>query len=226
MKHIFIIGVIGESLIHSSVWRQPVFHAQFLKEEEDFSILESNLDFIFLSSSVEWDQNGFYQMDRLKKNIDRLIALNFHHKIILTSIMPLGAAELLDCHYCPFIFQDRRIFGCNTRIPFDDQCIRSMMFHLFFHYEFLNVRDAEMKCLIELSRHFINESFHKEISIFCSKNNIMLPFFSTSRSVIKRDLIPVLIYIIRQIEETRLDCPLLYSCLFRHHYIDIPILNL
>jgi hypothetical protein len=222
---IFYLGVIGNSFQSLPCWHNPKLHVQFLKDEEDLSLLNPDLDFIFISTPVIWDQDGIFHKDTLHTKIQHL-QTTFYHKIILTSIMPIGVAEELQCHYCPLtLYNEKRLFGCNPNLPIDEHLLFSCVTTLLDRYECLSIKNAEIKCLITLSQCWINQSFQKEISIFCAKNNIILPFTQTPATILRKELIPILTYIIRQIEDTRFDCPLLYSCLFRHHYIDIPIVT-
>lgn len=225
-SNFFYIGVIGSAIMASPLWKNPNLLVQSIGEEDDLSLLDPHLDYIFLSTPVEWDQDGYFNVDRLRAQVVRLCELSFHHKIILTSVLPLGIAEELGCHYCPLIlFHEKRLFGWNATLAFDEQLLSSFLSIILSTYQCLSVRDAEMKCLIDISQCWINQSFQKEISIFCSKNRILFPFHHSPATLLRKEMTPVLVYIIRQIEDTKLDCPLLYSCLFRHHYIDIPIIN-
>jgi hypothetical protein len=213
----FSVAVIGGDTRHHPCWKNPGLTVSFLNDPDD--LVDPDIDFIFLADPVVWDTDGSFQTLRLEQTIERL-RLRSCMGIVLTSIMPIGVSDRLGCHYLPFIHP---IFGCNVFLPFDMLLIRSMLDVLFPDHPVIvhSTRDAEMRCLVETCQKWINQSFYREISQFCLKNRVKPPFLSTPP--VDREMTPILTYMIRQIEDTRLDCPLLYSCLFRHNYIDIPI---
>lgn len=217
-NNIFSVAVIGggDMKLHPC-WRNHGIAVSFIEHPDDLD--DPDIDFIFLANTVVWDASGSFDTTRLEKTIDSLRARSYMG-IILTSIMPIGVSDRLGCHYLPFVFP---VFGCNVMIPFDMQVIRSMLDALFPDQSVVvhSTRDAEMRCLVETCQKWINQSFYREISHFCLKNRVKPPFLSTPP--VNREMIPILTYMIRQIEDNRLDCPLLYSCLFRHNYIDIQI---
>lgn len=217
-NNIFSVAVIGSDTRLHPCWRNPGLSVSFLEDPRD--LVDPDVDFIFLTDPVVWDASGSYQTGRLEKTIDNIRTFSCRLSIVLTSIMPIGVSDRLGCHYLPFVHP---IFGCNVLLPFDMRVIRSVLDALFPDQAIVvhSTRDAEMRCLVETCQKWINQSFYREISHFCLKNRVKSSFLSTPP--VDREMIPILTYMIRQIEDTRLDCPLLYSCLFRHNYIDIPI---
>jgi hypothetical protein len=222
----FSIVTIGSSIdFHTSS-----IHTTLLEDCSDLStIIDADIDFILLSTPVQWDADGVYHMDLLQQDIDRLreMAPKHHHKIILTSVIPIGESETLGCHYAPLsmfsVLREKRTIGYNPNVPTDLDLLRSF-FSMLWGGNNITLRtthDTEILYLIEICQVWINQSFQREIALFCRKTQITTPFCISSYP--RKEMYPILVYMIRKIEDTKIDCPLLYSCLFRHNYIDIHI---
>lgn len=226
---IFTIIIIGCDP-RLSLWRHPSLRVISLDDCSSLSPIEILPDVVFLGTPVEWAMDGSFTTHRLQQDLERLHSLGYYHQIFLTAIMPIGISQKLHAHYSPFLLlPDQKIVGLNPTLWIDPILLRSLFVCLFpqilsTEQIFRLVQDAEMLCLIQICQEWINQSFQREIALFCSKN-ALLPSSTEKHDLLRqrKDMYPMLVYMIRQIEETRLDCPLLYSCLFRHKYIDIPI---
>lgn len=226
----FSIVIIGEALRDLPTWRHhssclSLFFFQDCSHLGSLSGVE--IDFVLLSTAVEWEADGAYSIEQIRMDMDAIRQQQIaNHKIILTSIIPVGESETLGCHYAPLsvltMMNEKRIIGINMSLPIDRELLRAF-FSLVLQNPclFRTTQDAEILYLIEICQLWINQSFQKEIALFCKKSHIT-PLFLHS-SFPRKEMYPVLVYMIRKIEDTKIDCPLLYSCLFRHNYIDINI---
>lgn len=188
---------------------------------------EYGYDYIFLSTAVQWMADGTFEFRQLQDDVDRIRQCGYHHELILTSILPIGIADQLGCHYLPlqqYFFQKNTpiLFGCFHKFFIDRPAICDFLSLLFHtpHIVLYFSEAVEMIFLITLCQNYINQSFYKEMSHFCFKNKVHINFQEMDFSP---HMTPILVYMIQQMEEAKLDCPILYSCLFRQHYIDIPI---
>lgn len=227
--NLFNVCVIGE--VQIDVWNQASFNTTLLESALDLTpndVRRACFDFIFVSTPVEWRADGSFCDLQLRRDTDYIRACGYEGDIVITSITPIGTCERLGCHYLPMVRwhveeqEGHVFFGCNTRALIDADTIRYLL-QAMFHTTRISLRkifDVEMRSLIQLCQAHINKSFQHEISHFCSKNNINSPFIPPKYSP---EITPVLVYMVRQMEDIKLDCPILYSCLFRQHYIDIRI---
>lgn len=225
--NLFNVCVTGDFQV--DVWNQASFNTTILESALDLTpedVGHASFDFVFVSTPVEWRSDGGFCDLQLRRDVEYIRSCGYDRDIIITSITPFGTCEKLGCHYLPMLRwgeEDGQVFfGCNTSTLVDADTIRDLLFAMF-HTTRVSLRkifDVEMRCLIHLCQAHINKSFQHEISHFCSKNNINLPFTPPKHTP---EITPVLVYMVRQMEDIKLDCPILYSCLFRQHYIDIRI---
>ena len=227
-KNIFSILVIGEALRDLYLWKRHGFIVYFVDIPSQISrmTLPLEIDMVFLATPVTWlsIEEGTFDSKNLEKDVDIIRSHGyFHHHLVLSNILPIGVADHLGCHYCPLLpmIPERHIVGIHLSFVMDMELFRSIFYALLDSFTMKITRDAEMLCLIDTCQTWINTSFQREISLFCSK--ISQDFSQKSSTSLRKELYPILVYMIRQIEETKLDCPLLYSCLFRHNYIDIQV---
>lgn len=224
---LYYICVIG-SLQTLSLWKQKNLIVEFI---ENVSDLRSGClyDYVFVSTPICWMPDGTFDYQELEKHVN--IVKELGYEIILTATLPIGISGKLGCHYLPiqqyylsFFTNTPMLFGCYEKTLIDKDMIYNLM-NVLFHTKNISLyytEAVEMIFLITLCQNYINHSFYKEMSHFCSKNKIRIDFQSISW-IFYQDMTPILVYMIQQMEEARLDCPILYSCLFRQHYIDIPI---
>lgn len=224
---LYYVCIIG-SLQTLPMWKQQNVIVDFV---EDVGDLRPGClyDYVFLSTSICWSADGTFHYRQLQDHVNLVKEMGY--EIILTSTLPIGVAGILGCHYMPiqqyylsFFTNTPVLFGCHEKTLVDRDMIYNLMV-LLFHTQNISLyyTDAvEMIFLITLCQNYINHSFYKEMSHFFSKNKIRIDFQSMSW-IFFQDMTPILIYMIHQMEDAKLDCPILYSCLFRQHYIDIPI---
>jgi hypothetical protein len=224
---LYYVCVIGP-LQTLPIWKQKNLIVEFVEHVCDLRA-GCLYDFVFLSTPICWLPDGTFDYQDLQDHVR--IVREMGYEIILTTTLPNGVAGLLGCHYMPvhqyslcFFTNTPVLFGCYEKTLIDKDKIYNLMVILFQTRNIsLYFTDAvEMIFLITLCQNFINHSFYKEMSHFCSKNKIRIDFQSMSW-IFFQDMTPILIYMIHQMEDAKLDCPILYSCLFRQHYIDIPI---
>ena len=230
MNFLFSILLIGETIRDLPLWRHPSIHMIYLDDCSDLSPLSGGggeIDFILLSTPVEWKPDGSYSIVQLRADIEKIkqfdLAVN---KIILTSIIPIEESQRMGCHYAPLsilsVMNEKRTIGLNLCLPTDEDLLRGFFTLLLHNPVFFRIpQDVEILYLIEICQLWINQSFQREIALFCKKSQVASPFLHASFP--KKEMYPMLVYMIRKIEDTKIDCPLLYSCLFRHNYIDINI---
>lgn len=211
-----------------SLWKQKNLIVEFI---ENVDGLQSDClyDYVFISTPVCWLPDGTFDYQELQEHVD--VIKEKGYEIILTATLPIGVAGKLGCHYLPiqqyylsFFTNTPILFGCSEKVLIDRDIIYNLVFILFNtpNISLYYTEAVEMIFLITLCQNYINHSFYKEMSHFCSKNKVRIDFQSMSW-IFYHDMTPILIYMIQQMEDARLDCPILYSCLFRQHYIDIPI---
>lgn len=224
---LYYVCVIGP-LQTLPIWKQKNLIVEFVEHVCDLRA-GCLYDFVFLSTPICWLPDGTFDYQDLQDHVR--IVREMGYEIILTTTLPNGVAGTLGCHYMPvhqyslcFFTNTPVLFGCYEKMLIDKDKIYNLMVMLFQTPNIsLYYTDAvEMIFLITLCQNFINHSFYKEMSHFCSKNKIRIDFQSMSW-IFFQDMTPILIYMIHQMEDAKLDCPILYSCLFRQHYIDIPI---
>lgn len=222
--HIFSICVIGDNLWNYPIWRKPNFYIHFIPTPTE---LESNQDYdiIFLSTPVEWLPDGTFNDNQLVSDVEIIHNKGYYHQLIVTALMPMGVCSRLQCNYFPLpntCDDEPLLFGCDVKILFDPLFIYGFLSTLFStrQYEIRSTNDTEIMFLIHICQSYINRSFQREISFFCNKNNINR---ITSHDIHHNLSTPILVYMVRQMEEIKIDCPILYSCLFRQRYIDITI---
>ena len=228
-KSLFTVMIIGEALRDLYLWKRPGLTTYFLDTPSQLAVRHIDpmeIDMIFLATPVIWlSEEGAYDTYPIQRDLDILRSDGFYHSnIVLSSILPIGVADRMGCHYCPLLplIPERRVVGYHLSLLMDMTLFRSLFTALLDRYDLKITKDAEMVCLIDTCQTWINTSFQSEISLFCSK--ISRDFSrNPSSSYLRKELYPILVYMIRQIEDYKLDCPLLYSCLFRHNYIDIPV---
>lgn len=203
-------------------WLRGVLNAVYAERVSEISRDSPKADIILLGTGVDWDENGMYSLDRLKREVVELQERGYLHEVFLTSIMPLGVCEELSCHYLPIspFSKQNPIFGLNLSLPFDIVMLKTFFRSLFSQkVRMFNVQDAEIMSLIEICQNWISISFYQEMSLFCELHHIR--FMSSPNSFYpNRDMKQIMVYMIRNMEEQNIDCPLLYSCLFRHNYIN------
>lgn len=227
---IYYVCVIG-SIQTLPVWKHKNLIVDYV---EDMGELKPGqyYDYIFIPTPVYWMSDGIFDDRELQQHVQFVKQNGYFQEIVLTATLPIGVAGKLGCHYLPlqqyflsfFSGNTPLLFGCNDKTLVDHKTIHGFMFILFGtrNISLYYTEAVEMIFLITLCQNYINQSFYKEMSHFCSKNKIHIDFQSMSW-VFYQDMTPILIYMIQQMEEAKLDCPILYSCLFRQHYIDIPI---
>jgi hypothetical protein len=220
----FSIAVVGPDLSFQFPRSFSVVHMNDLTEENERVFAVSSYDFILVSKPVVWRQDGVFDIHDLQTCVARLHSLT-STSLCITSVAPIGICDMLGCHYMPLShYTATPYFGCNVSLSFDLDLIR--VFVSVFHTTNISVytpRDAETRVLVEMCQLWINQSFHKEMSFFVNRS-FPSPYYPLSDKHFQRkDLHSILTYMIRQLEDTKLDCPMLYSCLFRHNYIDINI---
>lgn len=190
------------------------------EENHDRRVLDE-ADMIFLCHHTEWRDDGTWDTSVIEDCVNRIRTMTRNPMICLTSILPIGTSDRLGCHFLPILRSHPLFFGCNVSVPFDARLIDSFM-RVIDRSEspkIYTTRDAETRHLIETCQTWINQSFQREMSIFCARHNVKTPFL-IERTMYKKEMSLILRYMIRMIEDTRLDCPVLYSCLFRNNYID------
>lgn len=222
---VYYVCVIGP-LQNLPLWQQNNLLVEFVGEVG--GLKPGRLyDYVFLSTPVRWVPDGTFEYQDLQNHV--MAVREMGYEIILTSSMPIGMAGKLGCHYMPiqqyhlsFFTNTPMLFGCHEKILTDRDMIYNLMKLLFRTQKIsLYYTDAvEMIFLITLCQNYIHHSFYKEMSHFCYKNKVRIDFQSMN-SLFFQDMTPILIYMIHQMEDAKLDCPILYSCLFRQHYIDI-----
>lgn len=227
---VYYVCVVGRQSL--PIWDNKNLVIDFIESVNGLNRNHS-YDYIFLPTPVYWMADGSYDDQELRKSVQIVQQYGYHHEIILTSTLPIGVAASVGCHYLPIQqyslsfwnnSNNPTMFGCNEKTLVDNDTIRNLVCTLFQTKNIsLYYTDAvEMIFLITLCQHYINHSFYKEMSHFCSKNKVHIHFEPMSY-VFYQDMTPILIYMILQMEEAKLDCPILYSCLFRQHYIDISV---
>lgn len=220
---LFDVCVIGEPIIHFDCWKKHNFRVTYFMSALEMTISRYEYDYIFLSTPVVWGTDGNFSDEKIERDILH-IRTQSQGQIIMTSVMPLGICNKLECHYLPLLMylQDDEkpvIMGCHTGTLINVDSIRALVSILLQTHRIIikHIFDVEMSSLIQLCQTHINKSFQREISYFCSKNNISSPFTASHYSP---EVTPIIVYMVRQMEDIKLDCPILYSCLFRQHYID------
>lgn len=224
---VFYVCVLG-SIQTLSLWNRKNVLVEFVENADE--VQEGRFyDYVFITTSVCWMPDGTFTCKELRDHV--AIVKEKGYEIVLTSTLPIGVASELGCHYLPiqqyylsFFTNTPMLFGCCEKIFTNRDMIYNLMVRLFNSPNIsLYYTDAvEMIFLITLCQNYINHSFYKEMSYFCSKNKIRIDFQSISW-IFQQDMTPILVYMIQQMENAKLDCPILYSCLFRQRYIDIPI---
>lgn len=222
---IYYVCVIG-SFPNLPIWQQKHLIVEFIEQVSD---LQSGrlYDYVFLSTPIHWMIDGTFEYQDLQDHVR--IVRDMGYDIILTSPLPIGIAGILGCHYMPiqqynlsFFTNTPMLFGCYEKTLTDRDMIYNLMKRLFKTQNIsLYYTDAvEMIFLITLCQNYINHSFYKEMSHFCFKNKVRIDF-QNMNVLFFQDMTPILVYMINHMEDAKLDCPILYSCLFRQHYIDI-----
>lgn len=225
--NLFTICIIGY-IQTLSLWRKDSLIVHFLDSASDLEE-GKHYDFIFLSTPIDWHPDGNYDANVLQSDIDTIKQKGYFHQLVATTTLPIGLSAKLGCHYLPiqqlfFHSYTPIMFGCSEEVMIDAVVIKKMLTiisgsdNVCLRY----TNEVEMIFLITSCQNYINQSFQKEMSHFCNKNKITSPFPRMSWNI-SQEMTPVLVYMIRQMEDAKLDCPILYSCLFRQHYIDIPI---
>lgn len=217
----FSVAVVGPEISFSFPRSFSVIHINDLTPENEDVLTVSSYDFILVSKPVVWREDGVFDVQDLQACVERLHILT-SAPLCITSLTPIGICDMLGCHYMPLSeYTATPYFGCNVCLSFDIDLIR--VFASLFHTTTVSVytpRDAETRVLVEMCQLWINHSFHKEMSFFVNRSQYSL---LSDQHFHRKDLHSILTYMIRQLEDTKLDCPMLYSCLFRHNYIDINI---
>lgn len=230
MNNLYYVCVVGSMQQTLSIWKNNHLLVDFVETIHDV-LKEQSYDYLFLSTPVSWSPDGVFDDQELQEHVAIARQAGYDQQIVLTATLPIGVAGKLQCHYLPIqqyliccFNKTPVLFGCYDKILVDRDSLYNFMSLLFNTKKIsLYYTDAvEMIFLISLCQHYINQSFYKEMSHFCFKNKIHIDFQSISL-IFYQDMTPILIYMIQQMEEAKLDCPILYSCLFRQHYIDIPI---
>lgn len=227
---LYYLCVIG-SIQNLPVWKNKNLVVDFIEDMDGLRAGQC-YDYIFIPTPVYWMPDGTFDDRELEHHAQLAKQNGYFQEIVLTATLPIGVAERLGCHYMPiqqyflsfFLSNSSILFGCNDRILIDHKTVYGLMQTLFGtrNITLYYTEAVEMIFLITLCQNYINQSFYKEMSHFCSKNKIHIDFQSISW-VFCQDMTPILIYMIQKMEDAKLDCPILYSCLFRQHYIDIPI---
>lgn len=226
---LYYICVVGCSIQTLSIWKNNNLIVEYV--ENIYDLKKEPYEYIFLYTPVSWSSDGTFDDMDLQEHVRFARHLGYDQEIVLTSTLPIGVAGRLKCHYLPIqqyliccLNKTPVLFGCYEKVLVDHDNIHNFMFLLFGTKKIsLYYTDAvEMIFLISLCQHYINQSFYKEMSHICFKHKIHIDFYSISW-IFYQDMTPILIYMIQQMEDAKLDCPILYSCLFRQHYIDIPI---
>lgn len=223
--------VIGPVQTKIPIWdNNPNLIVDFM-EEAGMLGADRGYDYVFVSTPVVWLPDGTHDTSILERSVSVVKDKGYECEVVLTATLPIGVAGRLGCHYMPaqqhalsFFNNTPTFFGCNEKVLADHEEMRGIASVVFgTQNTCLYFTDAvEMIFLITLCQNYINHSFYKEMSHFCSKNKIRVAFQSMSW-IFQQDMTPILVYMIQQMEEAKLDCPILYSCLFRQHYIDIPV---
>lgn len=224
------VCVVG-SIQTLPMWRNPNLIVDFI---ENVNGLQAGryYDYIFISTPVYWMPDGTFDDCELEQHVQTVKQYGYFHEIVLTTTLPIGVAGRLGCHYMPiqqyllsfFVNNTIILFGCNDKVLIDKEAIHSLLSILFGTRNIMlyYTEAVEMIFLITLCQNYINQSFYKEMSHFCSKNKVHIDFQSMVWFYCQ-DMTSILVYMIQKMEDDKLDCPILYSCLFRQHYIDIPI---
>lgn len=224
---LYYVCVIGP-LQTLPMWRQTNLIVDFVEHVCDLRA-GCFYDYVFLSTPITWLPDGTFEYHDLEGHVQTVREKGY--EVILTTTLPIGVAGALGCHYMPiqqyylsFFSNTPMLFGCYEKTMMDREMVSGLMTVLFHtHNISLYYTDAvEMIFLITLCQNYINHSFYKEMSHFCSKNKVRIDFQGMAH-LFFQDMTPILVYMIHQMEDAKLDCPILYSCLFRQHYIDIPI---
>ena len=221
---LFDLCVIGEPIIHFDCWNKHNFSVTYFMSALEMTMNSScEYDYIFLSTPVAWGADGNFSADKIERDVVHIRKYS-QAPIIMTSVMPIGICNKLECHYLPLLMylnDDEKpiTIGCHTCSLINVDNIKTLITILLQTRRIIikHIFDVEMSSLIQLCQAHINKSFQREISYFCSKNNISSPFVSSHYSP---EVTPIIVYMVRQMEDIKLDCPILYSCLFRQHYID------
>lgn len=226
---VYYICVVGRQTL--PIWDKHDLIVDYIDSVNGLA-MHKPYDYIFLPTPVYWMADGSFDDQELHQSVHTVQQYGYHHEIILTATLPIGVASRMGCHYLPiqqyalsfWNNNNPTMFGCNEKILADYDTLRNLVSILFQTNNIsLYYTDAvEMIFLITLCQQYINHSFYKEMSHFCSKNKVHIHFEPMSW-VFYQDMTPILIYMILQMEDAKLDCPILYSCLFRQHYIDISV---
>ena len=223
LYHVCVVGQNDDS----PFWKRNTLLVDFI---QDASVIQQGYDYVFISTPVLWLPDGTFEEEELKQNVDIVRQHGYFHQVLLTATLPIGVAGRLQCNYLPlqqFFFSPVHntpiFFGCHENILVDHDAIYNMVRVLF---ETRNIslyftEAVEIIHLITICQNYLNQSFYKEMLHFCFKHRIRVECSKTQPPC--KDMTPILIYMTQQMEEARLDCPILYSCLFRQHYIDISI---
>jgi len=229
--NLYNLCIVGSNIQTLSFWKKDCIITTFL-----ISIAELQphqyYDYIFLSTQVNWDQDGGFDDTDLCRDIEIARDKGYQHELVITSTLPMGITETFGCHYFP-IHQlhlqstQNLLFGCYYKFFIDTFSIKNLL-KILFNTDKIELRysdETEIIVLISSCQNYINQSFQKEMSRFCSKNKIATPFPPRLHPLSQEFCLmtPILVYMIKKMEDIKLDCPILYSCLFRQNYIDIPI---
>lgn len=219
---LYHVCVVGQNDDDMPFWKKQNLLVDFVM---NVSILQPDYDYIFITTPVSWLPDGTFEEEELRKNVELVREQGYFHQVILTATLPIGVAGRLQCHYLPLqqSFFSPIFFGCHEHILADHGNIYNMIRVLFETNNIsLYFTDAvEIIHLITICQNYLNQSFYKEMLHFCFKHRIRVECPKAQPPC--KDMTPILIYMTQQMEEAKLDCPILYSCLFRQHYIDISI---
>lgn len=220
---LFYLCVVG-SMHALSVWKNKNFRVDFIETIHELKAGQC-YDYVLMATPVSWLSDGTFDENELREHVRMAHEQGYFQEVVLISTLPIGMAEKLGCHYMPiqqyFLENTPMLFGCNEKVLVDYQSLHHFLFLLFEkrRVSLYFTGSVEMIFLITLCQNYINQSFYKEMSHFCFKNKIHIDFHNMSW-ILYQDMTPILVYMIQQMEDAKLDCPILYSCLFRQHYID------
>lgn len=203
-----------------SVKKKLAVKSGFFSSVEEIHPCQSLNVFIFLGTEVKWDEDGSYTTKELEADI-YLLNQKGYYQIFLTSIMPLKVCQNLYAHYYPLDVCPSKL-GLNLQVSFDMEELHFLFQSLNQqHLQVVSLEKLEMMVLVKTCENCINQSFYQEMELFCRKKNI--PFFNVeavlSRLYHKKNTRLILEYMIREMEDAEIDCPLLFSCLFRQKYL-------
>jgi len=222
MNNKITLGVIGEKIHEFSLWNRPHIYTVYFKTAQEV-VCADNLDIVFLSTSVEWNTDGTYTSIQLECDVKDLKQRGVH-TLLLTSILPMDLAERLLCHYFPLsLIFEKRVLGVHPLGWIHSELLHSVFLRFFDSgIEFMNLKDAVIMYLTHACSQLVTHAFQREMSQFYfGLYTKPAPFIRKSlRFDVKEEYYPVLVYMIRQIEDHRMDCPLLFSCLFRYDFLD------